>query len=134
MQVCDWHLGCRNQKELILFQSVTHLVLEFRQLGCTNHRLASNQVRGAHLDVTVLGRMQIEKKLKQTTLEPSAQVGETNETAATDFRGSFEIDQFQCGRQLNMTERRKTETRFFAPFANERVIVGALADRRLEMR
>src|SRR5258707_14014452 len=78
--------------------------------------------------------MQIEKKLKQTTLEPSAQVGETNETAATDFRGSFEIDQFQCGRQLNMTERRKTERRFFPPFANERVIVGAVADRGLEMR
>src|ERR1700737_4120514 len=33
-----------------------------------------------------------------------------------------------------MTEWRKTERRFFPPFANERVIIGALANRRLQMR
>src|SRR6202011_2134074 len=62
MQVCQRHLGSRNQKGLSFLQPVS-VFLEFRQLSGTDHAFTPHKMRRADFDITMFYRMEGQEKL-----------------------------------------------------------------------
>src|SRR5207245_10504371 len=84
VKICYRHFRSRGEKELIIFQSV-HIGFKFWELRCSDHAFAPHQKRRAHFFVTMLARVQIEHELDQSSLQPRAGAGKTDETTPTQL-------------------------------------------------
>ena len=69
------------------------LVLKFRELSHPHHAVASDDVRGRDLRVTMLAGVQLEQKLNQGPLQPRPPIGVKQETAARQFHSPLKIYQ-----------------------------------------
>src|SRR5436309_11151543 len=108
MDICHWHFRRRRQEQVVSagcvrFESV-HVRFKFWQLGRSDHAIAQDQKWWTDFEIPVLARVQIEHELDQSTFQPRPKAGETNKSAATEFRGALRIEQLQPGPDGNVIE------------------------------
>jgi hypothetical protein len=76
----------------------------------------------------MLARVQIEHEVDQGAFELRSCTGETNETAAAEFRCPFQIEQIQSRADPDVISR-VGQLRFLAPTADNAVSAGIFAKR-----
>src|SRR4026208_2559978 len=81
----------------------------------------------------MLARVQIEHELDQSSLQPRARAGKTNETAPTQFCRAFEIKQLEVRSNGDVIQRR-VEVRLRSPRTHHWIGAGVFPDRHFEMR
>ena len=103
MKICKRNLRCRHKKDLVLLQAV-HVRFKLWELRCADHAIAPDQERWANFDVTMLTCVQIDHEIDQRAFEPRARAGETNKTAATQFRSTFHVQEVQSRAERDMID------------------------------
>ena len=68
MDVRDRHLRGRDEPEAVPF-GLVRVVGELRKLARTDHRCLGHEVRHPHLDVAVLGGVDVEEEVDQSSLQ-----------------------------------------------------------------
>ena len=120
------------EEKLILLQLV-HVGLKLRKLRRADHAITPNYKRRTNLKIPMLARVQVEHELDQGTLQPRPGPGETDKSAATEFRCALQIKQLQSASDGNVIER-ICNFRFFPPFAHYPVRAWIVADRNVRVR
>src|SRR5205823_10777624 len=91
MKIRHRHFRRRREKKLLVFEPV-HVLLELPQLGRPDHAFPPNEERWAHLEITMLTRMQIEHELDERPFQSRAGTRETDKSAAAQLRCPFQIE------------------------------------------
>ena len=81
----------------------------------------------------MFARVQVEHELDQSSFQPRAGAGKTNETASAQLRRAFEIKEFEIRSNGDVIQR-TVEFRFRSPRTHNRIGAGILPARHLEMR
>src|SRR4051794_369694 len=129
MEISYRHLGGGREEHLAVLEAI-HVILKFRELRGADHAIAPDEERRAHLQVTVLARVQVEHELNEGALEPRTLAGEADEAAAAQLRGAFRIEQFQRGADGDVIADFSLEARLLAPGAHDRIVARFAANRR----
>src|SRR5205823_12113748 len=94
IKIREWYFGGRCKEKLVFFQPV-HVSLEFRQLRCANHAIASDQKWRADLAIAVFPYVQVDHEIDQRTFQFCACAREADETTAAQFRSPFQVEKLQ---------------------------------------
>src|SRR5580693_4441132 len=90
IKVGQRHLRSGNQKSSPLLQPI-RVFLKLGQLAGADHAFTSHQMRRTDFHIAVLGGVEVQQKLDQTTMQPCSEVGKADKTGTADFDRTFEI-------------------------------------------
>ena len=128
VEIRDGDFGGGHEEDVVL-AAVVELVAEFRELAGAFERVRADEERRAHFHVAVIARVQIEAEIDERPQQPRAEPGVTDETAAADLRGAFEIEEPELFAEFYVIERVR-DLRLFAPRFDDGILARIVADGR----
>ena len=107
---------------------LVHIFVELRQLACTGHGIAVDDVRRDDFGVAVLFCMLVEHEVVDSAFQAGAGADIIIEAGTRDFSSPFGIEDAQFFTDVPMIEGLEIEFRRFAPFADFRVVAVVVAN------